>query len=279
MRPALDLEAYRRDGFLACRFPLFTAPALDALDALAEEYRRDVSLGRRPADLNVPHFADPRLFAWLMSDAVLDVVEPIVGPDIALWTSQFFCKAARSGRPIGWHADGVYWEGFIEPVEVVSVWLALDETDAGNGCLRVVRGSHRRRNFRYGASDCEADPFFPRAVASDEFDPSDVVAIDLARGQFVLFDAWLVHGSEANRSARLRRGFTMRYMPATNRFFPLGRRGAAALAKRALAPALTALRGRPVYEHRIYLARGAGCIDNRYSPWPRSTGEALLQPD
>jgi hypothetical protein len=101
-------------------------------------------------------------------------------------------------------------------------------------------------------------------------DPRDVLTIELARGEFVLFDAWLVHGSEANRSARARRGFTMRYMPANSRFYTAGRSGAAGLAKAWLAPLIGALRGRPVYRHQIYLARGQGRDDTAYSPWPEA---------
>lgn len=267
MTPVFDLDAYRRDGFVVCHLPLFEPARLAALEEIAEQYRQEVADGRRPADLNVPHFSDPRLFDWLMSAPVLDLVEPLLGPDIALWTSQFFCKAPGTGQAIGWHADGHYWRGYIDPVEVVSVWLALDPTDAGNGGMQVVRGSHHRRDLRYVARGGDDNPFFPITVAADQVDPRDVVTIELARGEFVMFDAWLVHGSEANRSQRPRRGFSMRYMPATNRFHPAGRSGAAGLAKEWLAPVIGALRGRPVYRHQIYLARGNGRDDTVYSPW------------
>ena len=267
MTPVIDLDAYRRDGFLVGRFPLFEPARLAALDSIAEQYRQEVADGRRQADLNVPHFSDPRLFEWLMSAQVLDLVEPLLGPDIALWTSQFFCKAPGTGQAIGWHADGHYWQGYLDPLEVVSLWLALDPTDGGNGGMRVVRGSHRRRDLRYVARGGDDNPFFPIAVAADQVDPRDVVTIELARGEFLMFDAWLVHGSEANRSQRPRRGFSMRYMPATSRFYAAGRSGVAGLAKQWLAPVIGALRGRPVYRHQIYLARGSGRDDTAYSPW------------
>jgi hypothetical protein len=270
----IDLEAYRRDGFAVGRFPLFPEPMLADLDTIAEEYRREAARGLRPADFNVPHFRDPRLFAWLMSEPVLDLVEPILGPDIALWTSQFFLKEAGAGKAIGWHSDGRYWEGYLDPVDVVSLWVALDRSDAGNGCLHVVPGSHRRRDYRYVPREDDSDPFFPVAVDPGEIDPAAAVPIELDRGEFVMFDAWLVHGSEANRSERPRRGFTMRYMPTSSRFHPVGRSGAAGLAKRVLAPVVGAVRGRPVYTHRIYLARGTDRAGNRYGAWP---GEASVR--
>lgn len=264
---AIDLEAYRRDGFVVCHFPLFEPDRLDALASLADEYRHDVAQGRRAADLNVPHFDDARLFDWLMADSVLDLVEPIIGPDIALWTSQFFCKAPGTGQAIGWHTDGHYWSRHLDPVDVVSVWLALDAADAGNGGLAVVPGSHRRRDFRYSPRAKDDNPFFPVAVRAEDVDPAEVVTIELARGEFVVFDAWLLHGSKANHSGRRRCGFTLRYMPTSNRFHAQGRRGASAWARRQLTPILKLLRGRAPYTHRIYLARGVDHAGNRYDDW------------
>lgn len=268
----LDLDAYRRDGFLVCRWPLFPAEMIDAVDAIGSEYVRQAQEGKRAADLNVPHFDDPRLFEFLMDPRVIDLVDPIVGPDIALWTSQFFCKSAGVGRPYGWHADASYWEGFVEPIRVASLWMALDDVDRTNGCLRVVRGSHLRRDYRYLPRRAEDDAFFPRVVDPAQIDPGKVVDIEIRRGEFVLFDAYLVHGSGPNPSERRRMAFTLRYMPTTCRVHPFGRRGVSALARRILQPIAGALRGRPLYEHRIYLARGEDRAGNRYCDWRGPNG-------
>ena len=55
-------------------------------------------------------------------------------------------------------------------------------------------------------------------LQSSEFDESGAVDIELAPGQMVLFDVFLVHGSEANRSDNSRRGMTLRFMPTTSHF-------------------------------------------------------------
>jgi len=47
--------------------------------------------------MDVPHFVDTKLFEWLFSDEVLDLVEPIIGPDIALFSSHFICKPKGMG--------------------------------------------------------------------------------------------------------------------------------------------------------------------------------------
>jgi len=99
--------------------------------------------GERPEAMDVPHFTDPALFEWLFADEVLDLVEPILGPDIALFASHFICKPKGDGRKVPWHEDSFYWKGMIDPMEVVTVWLAIDPSTEENGCMFVKPGTHR----------------------------------------------------------------------------------------------------------------------------------------
>jgi len=43
--------------------------------------------------------------------------------------------------PVLWHQDGSYWP--LRPVTVTTMWLAVDNSNLDNGCLRVVKGSHK----------------------------------------------------------------------------------------------------------------------------------------
>jgi ectoine hydroxylase-related dioxygenase (phytanoyl-CoA dioxygenase family) len=73
----------------------------------------------------------------LVSDErLLDIAEQFVGPDIALFASHYICKPAGSGRPVLWHQDGAHWP--LEPMEVVTLWLAINDSTPENGGLRVI---------------------------------------------------------------------------------------------------------------------------------------------
>ena len=63
-----------------------------------------------------------------------------VGPNIALFASHYLCKPAVRGPPVLWHQDGSYWP--LEPMEVVTLWLAVDDSLPENGCMRVIPGTH-----------------------------------------------------------------------------------------------------------------------------------------
>src|SRR5262249_34902704 len=161
-----------------CRWPLFERDEIDRLRAIADEYLADAAVGRRPIDLNQPHYTDTRLFSFLLSERALDLVERLLAPDLLLWSSQFFCKHPLVGAPVPWHADGYYWTNYIDPVRVLSIFLALDEQTSQNGCLRVLSGSHvRAGTFTYRRASEEANPFFPRGVPVDTLDRSSMVDV------------------------------------------------------------------------------------------------------
>ena len=74
-------------------------------------------------------------------DRILDVVETVLVPDIALFASGYNAKPPYQGLPVLWHQDAAYWP--LEPMDVITVWLALDDSGPTNGCVRVIPGSHR----------------------------------------------------------------------------------------------------------------------------------------
>ncbi|WP_394617954.1 phytanoyl-CoA dioxygenase family protein [Lentzea sp. JNUCC 0626] len=211
------------------------APAeFEALAAHFEAKLAALPEGQRPEHMDVPHLTDPALFRWLLDPAVLDLVESLIGPDIALFSSHFICKPAGDGKPVPWHQDAHFWRDSIDPAgDAVTVWLAIDPSTVENGCLRVIPGSHRAAVEHTGT----ADSFFNQETAVDE---SRAVDVELERGACSVHSAMLVHGSPPNRSTLRRCGYTMRYMPTTVRF---------------LKPD----------SHRIYLARGRDHAGNTYS--------------
>jgi phytanoyl-CoA hydroxylase len=156
---------------------------------------------------------DPFWLRLVSDDRLLDVVEPVIGPDIALFASHYICKPGGDGLPVLWHQDGSYWP--LEPMEVVTCWLAVDDSTVENGCMRVIPGSHRGPRLSHRRHEKEA-------VLHTEIDPAEVdegraVDVEIPAGGVSLHHPWLVHGSNPNRSARRRCGLTIRYIPTTTR--------------------------------------------------------------
>ncbi len=212
-----DVERFRRDGYLLPDAPVFPPDRFAELAELFEDLRRTWG----DDDLDTIHFREPRLLDFLLDDAVLDLVEPLIGPDIGLWSSHFICKPPRTGKATPWHEDTAYWDGRISSMEgLVTIWLAIDPVDAGNGAMQVIPGSHvgddRRRylpvDMRENIFDSELDP--------DSIDVDSAVTFELEPGTCSIHDGRIVHGAPPNTSDRRRAGYTMRYFPLTSRVIP-----------------------------------------------------------
>ena len=94
-----QVRQYRTEGYLRHDRPVFPQGKFDALKEFFEELLSRIPSDQRPESMDVPHFSHPELFRWLFADEVLDLVEPILGPDLALFSSHFICKPKGDGRP------------------------------------------------------------------------------------------------------------------------------------------------------------------------------------
>lgn len=213
-----DVEFFRANGYYLHKQPLFSPEKLDRLEEIFEEHLADKG-DKLSDELDTPHFRDPRLLDYLLSDEVLDLVEPLVGPDIALWTSHFISKDPFTGRGTPWHEDSAYWEGRLSEYDrIVTVWLALGPSNRENGCMRVIPGTHDNGFSDYRPTDKTVQTFHAEITDVDE---DKAVDFELERGQCSLHDGRIVHGAKPNTSSVRRTGYTMRYFPASVKVMPV----------------------------------------------------------
>ncbi|MEM7506168.1 MAG: phytanoyl-CoA dioxygenase family protein [Pseudomonadota bacterium] len=216
-----EIQHYRTEGYVIPGYRLpgtRLAMLQDALDTLLRD-----NPDTRPEHLISVHVDGPncegvtgsKIFLDLACDPdILDLVEAAIGPDIVLWGCHMFCKPAGDGMEVPWHQDGHYWP--IRPLATCTVWIALESSDPGNGCLRVIPGSHRgERLFQHRD---QAGAALSQRLAPDAFDEDKAVDLTLDPGQMSLHDVYLIHGSRPNRSDRRRAGLAIRYMPASSLF-------------------------------------------------------------
>ena len=217
-QPLLNTEEvaeYNREGFLVYNKPVLP---LDEFHALKEHFEKLLSQwpeDARPESMDVPHFTDTDLFRWALSDSILDLVEPILGPDILLFSTHFICKPKGDGRRVPWHEDSAYWRNMIDPMEIVTVWLALDPSLEENACMKVVPRTHQ--TGQKGFSDYE-DADMSRNVLNQEIIKlrdkdcaENEVLCELQPNECSLHDSRLIHGSKPNTSNIRRCGWTLRF--------------------------------------------------------------------
>ncbi len=211
-----QVDFYNREGYLMCPEPMLPQTKFDRLKEHFEKKLAALPPGQRPEAMDVPHFTDPALFEWLFADEILDVVESIIGPDIALFSSHFICKPAGNGKRVPWHEDGAYWNDRLDPMKVVTVWLAVDPSRKENGCMKVIPRTHlKQKASEYEDVDPEKNVFRNEVVQAGIRDVNQQVYCELEENHASLHDAWTIHGSEPNLSTLRRCGYTMRFMPTS----------------------------------------------------------------
>ncbi|GCE31481.1 hypothetical protein KDA_69650 [Dictyobacter alpinus] len=235
---AQDVAFYKENGYLLYHNQLFAADKFTHLQNIFEEHLADK--GEKLSDeLDTPHFRDPRLLDFLLSDEVLDLIEPILGPNIFLWSSHFICKDPYIGRATPWHEDSAFWNGRVDTYEkILTVWLALDRSTRDNGCMQVIPGTHINGFSAYEDIDTTTNTF---ASQIKDVDVTKAVPFELEPGESSLHDSRIMHGADANTSQYRRCGYTMRYMSADTRLIPDRNAG-----------------------HKIWLARGQDLAGNTY---------------
>jgi len=208
-----QIAKYHEDGYV---IPDFTMPD-DVIEAIQERHAALLKKNLEFRDYCAAILQYDEGFAdYCRNDEILDMVEQVIGQDIALWNSSFFAKPAGNGKATPWHQDGEYWP--IRPLATCTVWLAVDDATPENGCLRIIRGSHKNQDLLQHETNPSTELTLNQELLKTEYDESKAVDLVLKRGQISLHDVFLVHGSEPNTSPNPRRGMTMRFMPTTSVF-------------------------------------------------------------
>jgi ectoine hydroxylase-related dioxygenase (phytanoyl-CoA dioxygenase family) len=207
---------FQQDGYVVAR------KVID--DSLVQECRNHIDWlleknpGKRPEQLHHTLMTDDPFWVRLVSDdRLLDIAEQFVGPNIALFASHYIAKRPYDGQAVLWHQDGSYWP--LEPMEVVTLWLAIDDSTAENGCMRVIPGTQTQRIVTRAELKKRTDVDNVLGTSMDEALVDEARAVDLVlqAGDVSIHHPAIIHGSNANTSPRWRRGLTIRYIPTSTR--------------------------------------------------------------
>lgn len=143
---------------------------------------------------------------------IISVVEGILGSPLRLYSSQLFAKPPRIGSEVPLHQDLAYWP--FEPAELLSCWIALDDSNVANGCVRFIRGSHKLGLLRHIPSQVSGNSL---ALEDERIAGLEEAVVEVSRGSVVLHHCLTAHRSETNPSTKPRRGLINIYMSANVR--------------------------------------------------------------
>ncbi|MBV8727495.1 MAG: phytanoyl-CoA dioxygenase family protein [Candidatus Eremiobacteraeota bacterium] len=194
-------ETIERNGFAGP----FRAFSEEQIASIGETIERCVLTSEGPAagqPVQSRHLDSQDVLALCTRQEIVERVAALLGPDIVLWRSNFFPKTPGAAE-LHWHRDAPHWGSILTPMINVSAWLAIDPSTRMNGCVRVIAGSHRRQYTATGEDE--------KFVTVDAGEAREAVPMELAPGEFFIFNQDLVHSSSANVSQARRLGLAIRY--------------------------------------------------------------------
>jgi hypothetical protein len=206
-----QVQAFNEQGYLK-GLPVFTPEEMVELrayfDALLE---RTLAAGGNSYSISTAHLKYGRAYDLLTSPRIVAYVRDLLGDDVIAWGSHFFCKMPHDGKVVHWHQDASYWP--LTPSKTVTVWLAIDDADVENACMRFIPGSHHYGHLTFRLTEDDPDAVLNQEVENAEQFGAPI-DVELKSGQISIHSDLLLHGSAANESDRRRCGLTLRYCAA-----------------------------------------------------------------
>lgn len=163
----------------------------------------------------------PAVFRLLRNDRILDVVESIIGPEIASSpVQQMRIKPPQKSLSAGsvghsgvgmttWHQDIVAILPEADDTNQLTAWLAVTDATEENGCLVSVPGSHRHGPQVHCPGELAREPNIPRFLV----DERNALPLPVKRGGVILFHKQNIHRALPNLSDGLRWSLDLRYHP------------------------------------------------------------------
>lgn len=206
-----QIAAYNRDGYVKGLRVFSTEEMADHRRYFDELLAKVIASGKDSYSISTAHLTYGRVYDLLTHPRIVAHVTDILGENVVGWGSHYFCKMPHDGKRVSWHQDASFWP--MSPSKTVTVWLAIDDADVENACMRFVPGSHHHGHLTYHLSEESENNVLNQTVDNaDQF--GDPVDDELQAGEMSLHSDLLLHGSEANDSDRRRCGLTLRYCAA-----------------------------------------------------------------
>ena len=220
-----QINQYHLDGYLLIK----NFCSQQEIDKLYNVALQDDAMRKNALDLNDQTGKKTKLSLWFTpgndvfgyltrSEKMIQSVAPLLDSDspVCHFHSKLMQKEPKVGGAWEWHQDYGYWykNQFMFPDQLISVMVALTEANKENGCLQVIKGSHKlgRVNHGFAGEQVGADA----VMVENALKTMELVYCELQPGDALIFHSNLLHRSEANLSDKPRWSIISCYCSQSN---------------------------------------------------------------
>lgn len=206
---ASQIADYNRDGYIIVK-SLFSTEEVGKLYHTALE---NSVMQKNAMDLNDQTGKKTKLSLWftpgddvfgylIRSERMVNSVWQLLQEEsqVCHFHTKLMQKEPKVGGAWEWHQDYGYWykNQFIYPDQLMSVMIALTPANKENGCLQVIKGSHKmgRVNHGFAGEQVGAD----MEMVNHALKTMELIYCELEPGDALFFHSNLMHRSEANLS-------------------------------------------------------------------------------
>src|SRR6185437_10318788 len=204
-----QIETYQNNGYLIVKNFL----QKQEVDKLYQIATGNDALRKHAFDLNDLSGKKTKLTLWYTpgndayglltkSERMVNSVDKLMEGKSAVchFHSKLMQKEPKVGGAWEWHQDYGYWykNEFLFPDQMMSVMIAITEANKENGCLQVIKGSHKMGRVEHGFTGEQvgaSQHFVDLAIKTME-----LIYVEIMAGDALFFHSNLLHRSEANLS-------------------------------------------------------------------------------
>lgn len=204
-----QIAAYHKDGYIILK-NFCSKQEVDKMYTMALE---DKAMANNALDLNDQAGKKTRLSLWFTpgndvfgyltrSEKMVDSVANLLDSEapVCHFHSKLMQKEPKVGGAWEWHQDYGYWykNQFMFPDQLISVMVALTPATKENGCIQVIKGSHKlgRVNHGFAGEQVGAD----QTMVDNALKTMELVYVEIEPGDALFFHSNILHRSEANLS-------------------------------------------------------------------------------
>ena len=207
-----QINQYKEDGYIAPIDVLTKDEAEEVkkeIEYIEKKWPNEIEgLGR-----NYVHLISPVLDKVSHNSKILDVVESIIGKDILVCGTTLFIKNPDKKGFVSFHQDAKYIG--LEPHNWVTGWLAVTDANEENGCMRMLKGSHKK-DLKFHDQKFDENNLLTRGQTIENVLINETTPVILKAGQLSLHHPTIIHGSGLNKSKERRIGFAIQSYIGTN---------------------------------------------------------------
>lgn len=204
-----QIASYHSNGYLIVpRF--FNKEEISRLYSVSTE---DTAISQHSIDLNDQEGKKTKLALWFTpgndiyglmakSERMVHAVDKLMDgtSSVCHFHSKLMQKEPKVGGAWEWHQDYGYWykNEFLFPNQMISVMIAITEATKENGCLQVIKGSHRMGRVEHGFVGDQTGA--SQRYVDLALKTMELVYVELEPGDTLFFHSNILHRSEANLS-------------------------------------------------------------------------------